>query len=571
MATLKDKFINIVSGLGKSMTSTPKLSLKNGFFETPQKITNTPSTVNQSFQKDFVTTNSATSPVPTKITPPVTQNTYSSTPKENFINKISSSNSILPTQQTSTIQNTQVSTPQIETPKNPQNAYLEYLRGQFNPQKLEELSTTKNNELNRLNEIQSRNKKAELDAIAEQERTRVAAGGLKSGTDQAIGQIGRKANLESAYGALEENTALNRAKIAEDAYQNAINAGKTVFEAEQASLKAKEGFSLGKDQTRYEYNSNTGQYEKIGGGTTTTQSGVYTPGIDTTADAWVKYVQNGGKITDVPDEYQNAVAQGTTTQAKPQSEISKTVSSVIDELLLNPGLSRISGPVDQLLGGAFGDAALAKNKYNQLKGLLSLDNIKYLKGTGAISDAEQRLLANAASAIGRNLSDADFRKELVKLKEGLNAVQDNVLADDEIEYLKSKGYTDEQIKSSFSNVGKTTASNIPQKNKNPGNIKKGGIADKLAIGVDNQGHLIFPDEQTGFNAMKLDIQAKINGQSKYLPPNPTIEQLGKIYAEDPNWGKKVASILAVSPKTNTKMIPINNLVQAIARQEGYYA
>lgn len=457
------------------------------------------------------------------------------------------------------------------TPKK-DSAYIEYMKSIFNPEQIKTAQASKESALNRVADIQARNEKAKLDAIAEQEKLRYEAGGLKSGTQDKMSLANRKSTLEGAYGALEENAAVNSAKLASDTYDSYINAGKSVYEAEQAANKAKEGFSLSKDQTRYEYNSSTGQYEKIGGGgSANIMSGTYTPGVDTNADAWVKYVQNGGKITDVPDEYQNAVVQGTTTQAKPQSEISKQVSSVIDELLLNPGLSRISGPTDQLLGGAFGDAALAKNKYNQLKGLLSLDNIKYLKGTGAISDAEQRLLANAASAIGRNLSDEDFRKELVKLKEGLTAVQDNILADDEIEYLRSQGYTDEQIKSSFSNVGKTTASNIPQINKNPGNVKQGGLADKLAIGVDKQGHLIFPDEQTGFEAMKLDLQAKISGRSKYLPPNPTIAQLGKVYAEDPNWGNSVAKILKIPPNTPTNQIPINNLVQAIAKQEGYYA
>jgi len=570
MATIKD-FIN-------NLTQTKKPNLGTGFLGTPKPttgnfgglVTPKPTTpvVNQTLVPKPNTSNGATSPKPTVIAPPNTPS-ITSNPKETFINNL-----------------TNTGAPKIDTPttpttpsapvSNPQNDYLEYLRGQFSPEKGTKLSTAKESALTRVNEVQARNRKAELDAIAAQEKERYTPGGLLGGTQKNISEIGRKANLEGAYGALEENAAVASANLAKDTYNDYINAGKSVYEAEQAALKNKEGFSLGKDQTRYEYNSSTGQYEKIGGGSASTTSGTYTPGVDQNADAWVKYVQNGGKITDVPDEYQNAVAQGTTTQGKPQSEISKQVSSVIDELLLNPGLSRISGPTDQLLGGAFGDAALAKNKYNQLKGLLSLDNIKYLKGTGAISDAEQRLLANAASAIGRNLSDEDFRKELIKLKEGLTAVNSGSaggeqLTSDEIQFLKTKGYTDAEIQSSFSNVGKTTASNIPQKNKNPGNVKQGGLADKLAIGVDRQGHLIFPDEQTGFEAMKMDLEAKVNGRSRYLPANPTIAELGKVYAEDPNWGESVASILGVSPTTNTKMIPISNLVQAIARQEGYYA
>ena len=67
------------------------------------------------------------------------------------------------------------------------------------------------------------------------------------------------------------------------------------------------------------------------------------------------------------------------------------------------------------------------------------------------------------------------------------------------------------------------------------------------------------------------IKAKINGASKYLPANPTIAELGKVYATDPNWPVKVAAMLGVPSSTPTKSIPIQDLIKAIATQEGYYA
>ncbi len=103
------------------------------------------------------------------------------------------------------------------------------------------------------------------------------------------------------------------------------------------------------------------------------------------------------------------------------SSTSNDVVSVVDSLLNNPALSRISGSVDQLIGGAFGKAALAKNQFNQLKGMLSLENRQQLKGSGAISDFEFKVLSQAASALGRNLSDADFKAELIKLKTALQS------------------------------------------------------------------------------------------------------------------------------------------------------
>jgi len=52
------------------------------------------------------------------------------------------------------------------------------------------------------------------------------------------------------------------------------------------------------------------------------------------------------------------------------------------------------------------------NKFKQVKSLLTLDNIKYLKGTGQISDKEQEILSSAATSLERNLSNEDFAIEL---------------------------------------------------------------------------------------------------------------------------------------------------------------
>ncbi len=131
---------------------------------------------------------------------------------------------------------------------------------------------------------------------------------------------------------------------------------------------------------------------------------------------------------------------------------------------------------------------------------------------------------------------------------------------------------------SFSSVGNTKASTValgtgnrPQRNFNPGNVKAGGLADSLAIGTDDQDHLIFPSAETGFKALAADLTAKINGGSRYLPPNPTIAQLGKVYAEDGTWGTKVAKLLGVPADTHTQAIPLSNLMKAVATQEGFYA
>lgn len=325
-------------------------------------------------------------------------------------------------------------------------------------------------------------------------------------------------------------------------------------------LEKGEGFTLGKDQVRYDAQGNI-----IAGGVTGTQEG------SADVDAWVKGIQSGVyKPSDVPDELKSAVANKLSVTEKPQSEISKQVLSVIDELLLNPKIKGITGPIDQLIGGGLlggADAALAKNKFNQLKGLLSLENIKYLKGTGAISDAEQRLLANAASALGRNLYDQTFISELQNLKAGLSAIGDSNITPDEEEYLRLKGYSQEEINSLKGNVGNTRAS-IPQSsrlsyvNNNPGNLRYAG--QKGAIRGEG-GFAKFATPEDGIKA--LENQIKLDASrgltlaqfvSKYAPPT---ENNTNLYI------KQVAQMVGTSPSTLIKGIDLNSLVRAIAQKE----
>ena len=95
------------------------------------------------------------------------------------------------------------------------------------------------------------------------------------------------------------------------------------------------------------------------------------------------------------------------------------ILTAVNDLLTSPGLSNISGIGGQFFGGIAGKGAVAKNRYKQLKGLLSLENRQKLKGSGAISDFEFKVLEQASSALGRNLSDSDFRTELEKIRTAL--------------------------------------------------------------------------------------------------------------------------------------------------------
>lgn len=86
--------------------------------------------------------------------------------------------------------------------------------------------------------------------------------------------------------------------------------------------------------------------------------------------------------------------------------------SLVNEILAgNP--NSITG-VGQLLPSITNPSTY--NKYTQLKSVLALGSRQLLKGSGAVSDYESRTLDAASSALGRNLSNQDFSKELKKVR-----------------------------------------------------------------------------------------------------------------------------------------------------------
>jgi hypothetical protein len=412
--------------------------------------------------------------------------------------------------------------------------------------------------------------------------------GAKSGIAYTPAELSA---IEKAYAGIYDpalDSALAKVETRQAEEQAAAESARRMEEARyKAELDASAPFTLGKDQVRYD-----GQGNPIAVGVGDTPSGAgatYVAGQDPTVDAFIYGIRQGTyKASDVPEEYRAQVAQGMAATRPAVSQSSIDTISVIDQLsgagnLENISGFRISDPSSLFPGTQVqGTMNLAK----QLKGMLSLENRDQLKGSGAISDFEFRVLGDASSALGidengrTNLSPEAFQAELDKLKLKLQ-VGETTLTDDELIFLRDKGYTVEEIREygspqpSFSSAGNASAStgtgNRPQRNHNPGNVKAGGLADSLAIGVDDQDHLIFPDDETGFRAMTLDLTAKVNGQSRHnLPPNPTIRQIGKVYAEDPNWPIGVAKILGVSPDTPAGSISMPALARAVATQEGYY-
>jgi hypothetical protein len=120
---------------------------------------------------------------------------------------------------------------------------------------------------------------------------------------------------------------------------------------------------------------------------------------------------------------------------KTKSKASEDVLNVVDQLM-GRSTGEISGMpnVKAFIPGT--DTQLTKNLFDQLKGMLALENRQKLKGSGQISDYESKVLDKAASALGRNLSDTDFKKVLEDLRKGLSGEEDTKVGDFTIKAVK---------------------------------------------------------------------------------------------------------------------------------------
>lgn len=530
--------------------------------------TNQPSTQYNEANVQKIISDRATAPV---TTAPKVQNTNAQT--NNFASQD-------PRQQfTETLFNNQRTTqqpqqaPQTAQPEQPkEDPYLKYLDSLFN--------------VDKLNQAQSNIDQLNQRTANELLRTRATEDKLRANEQ---GQLAFGQSSDLATNERESNKSLADLAIAKgaqtDIYNQMINAGATAYEARQAAQAGADGFTLGKDQVRYDAQGNV-----IAGNTGGQQGGIQS-GV---ASNWASAIEKGtAKLSDVPQDQRAAVIQAMTQEGKPDVNLARLGDAGIIINKVNDALSSMpkgsTGLPGQLTAWIKSSPAGSLNSiYKTIQAKVGFDELQAMRDAsptggalGQVSERELEFLSSSIANLDVGLSKEVQAENLGEILDYFQKYQDDqILA--YIQQVGEENVTDEDIAmllegrepSSFNNVGNTRAStggNVPQRNKNPGNVKQGGLADELAIGVDNQGHLIFPDEATGFEAMKRDIQAKISGKSRYLPANPTLAQLGKVYAEDPNWANSVARIIGASPNTETSIIPINTLVQAIARQEGYYA
>lgn len=136
--------------------------------------------------------------------------------------------------------------------------------------------------------------------------------------------------------------------------------------------------------------------------------------------------QHGYQMGEIGAQGANALAVANVRHPDPigptaqqQNEVQDTLA-LIDQIDKDPALNKSVGPVDQYIGGVIsGDPAGVnrfRNLHNELTGKLQLAQAGKLKGQGQISDKEREMLKGAATALNPNTSEADYRKELQKIR-----------------------------------------------------------------------------------------------------------------------------------------------------------
>lgn len=226
----------------------------------------------------------------------------------------------------------------------------------------------------------------------------------------------------------------NQSKAQLDYQKSVLDEQNKNYQSEQDRAFKQSEFDYKKQQDTQNFSEDQRQFnvsnalaqQKVTG-TGGTGAGGYTAGANPVVDSWAERINNGSaKITDIPASQaglrnQVSVAltsMGNTADGKPTTtELGKAAMNTAQQLLAK---FQSGGGNDAVgLNSLFNRIALpgtAKanfiNDFNSLKSQLALEGVKYLKGQGAVSDAERALLAQATSKLSLKQSKAEFQKTL---------------------------------------------------------------------------------------------------------------------------------------------------------------
>jgi len=311
-----------------------------------------------------------------------------------------------------------------DSSKENESEYLKYLRSMFNPEEMKIQAQRESEARQRLADVQNQYQAAELDSRRRYENILDTPGGLKSGTQAGATLDRRRSNQELADIALQEQAAARSAQVAQTTYENYLNAGKSMYEAEQAAQQAAldvaEDFTLSEGQARYDASGNLiasrGKTYALGTGGGSGGSGF---NVSDAARNIIEQINLGANLDDLIKGNSNAAQSlrnevlaglnqqgGLTTRAR---ELFQEAKNAVDSLLTQGGYQALGGYSSRLGGQyttAYGDA---QARAQQLEAILARDNLGLLKG--AMSDKDLAFIQSMSSGFkGEGIQSEEFIK-----------------------------------------------------------------------------------------------------------------------------------------------------------------
>ncbi len=284
--------------------------------------------------------------------------------------------------------------------------------------------------------------------------------------------------------AVQQNAAANTLNALTASQAPAGEIAKARLDYEKSLLASQpEGFTLGKDQTRYDAQGNV----VAGGSTDSGIGGAYQAGADPTVDAYVTAVRNNTiKLENVPDEYRNSVVQGVTSGADDGADPKKqyvknqadTALSGIDDALgyisgTKSGMFNTAGSaIGRAIGGIIpgSDVANLNASLDTVKALIGFDALQKMRESsptggalGNITERELSFLQSVQGSLNTSQGTEQLTKTLGRIRQSFQTLQ-IVNSPDGTEFeLDGKKYIkdgNQMVPAGFKQAGNASASKI---------------------------------------------------------------------------------------------------------------
>lgn len=413
-----------------------------------------------------------------------------------------------------------------------------------------------------LGDVRSQVAGKELQARRQFEETLDRDFGTVSGAREAAQLTSRRNNSELADLAVRENALANTlsALTAAGASQGEIAKARFDYEKFLAENQP-EGFTLGKDQVRYDAQGNP-----IAGGASSgnTFGESYTAGTNPTVDAYVSAVRNNTtKLENVPEEIRGLVAQGVTSALGGSDPKKQYVKSQADEALINidtalgilsgetaGAVNTAGGPIRRAVFGLVpgSDVANLNASLDTVKALVGFDALQKMRESsptggalGQITERELAFLQSVQGSLNTNQGTEQLVKTINRIKESFQTLQLVNSPDGTPFELEGKTYIkqgDKLVPQGFSSVGGDT-----------------NQASKIVDGYDIGSYATDPNHEKRvasiYNQVRtINTAPQADNYIRQVAPNSPVKGQDVVAAAQA-YGVSVPMILAIMQQDST--------------------